>query len=85
MKFKIEYLCSVEGTALVMARQLESGDFALSSSARLGGVPLQQLLEIPRKLIRPGGLLDTSVMVFALSNSADSSRLSKGDVVELIP
>ena len=59
--------------------------FAVSSLSRLDGVPLQQRLEIPRKLLRPEHGLDTNVFVFTLEDPADLSRFQKYDVVELIP
>jgi len=85
VKFRIEGVFTVEGTAGVMARQIEPGDFSISPSSRLGGVRLQQFLDIPRKLKRPDGSLDLEIFAFTLADPADSSRLSKNDVVELVP
>ena len=85
MKFKIEATFTVDGTACVMARRNGDVDFSVSSESRLDGVPLQQFLEIPRKLLRPEHGLDKNVFVFALADSADLSRFHKYDVVELIP
>jgi hypothetical protein len=85
MKFKVEAAFSVDDTACVAARRIEGGDFSLSASSRLDGVPLQQLLEIPRKLLRPEHGLDLDMFVFALADSAALSRFHKHDVVELTP
>ena len=85
MKFKIEATFSVQGTACVAARRIEGGDFSVSALSSLDGVPLQQLLEIPRKLLRPEHGLDLNVFVFALADSGALSRFHKHDVVELIP
>ena len=85
MKFKVEATFTVDGTACVMARASGGGDFVVSNSSRLNGVPLQQRLQIPRKLLRPEHGLDMNVFVFALADSADLSRFQKYDVVELIP
>lgn len=85
MKFKVEATFLVEGTACVVARRMEAGEFSVSPSSRLGGVPLQQLLEIPRKLLRPAHGLDLDVFVFALAEPAalsyapDGAHLASGD------
>lgn len=85
MKFKIEATFTVDGTACVVARRSGDGDFSVSSSSRLDGVPLQQLLEIPRARPWSQQLADMNVFVFALADSADLFRFQKYDVVELIP
>lgn len=85
MKFKIEATFTVDGTACVVARRGGGGDFAVSTSSRLGGVLLQQRLEIPRKLLRPEHGLDMDVFVFALADTADLQRFQKYDVVEFTP
>ena len=85
MKFKIEATFSVDGTACVAARRMGDGDFSVSASSRLDGVPLQQRLEVPRKLLRPEHGLDLNMFVFTLADSAALSRFHKHDVVELIP
>jgi hypothetical protein len=85
VKFKVEATFTVDGTAIVVARRGGDGEFSVSSSSRLDGVPLQQLLEIPRKLLRPEHGLDKNVFSFALADPADLSRFHKYDVVELVP
>jgi translation elongation factor EF-Tu-like GTPase len=45
MKFNIEAVFSVQGTACVMAHRMEAGEFSLSSVSRFAGVALQQVLE----------------------------------------
>jgi hypothetical protein len=85
MKFKVEATFAVDGTACVAGRRSGGGDFKLSSSSTLDGVPLLQSLEIPRKLLRPEHGLDDNVFVLALANSADLARFHKYDVVELVP
>jgi hypothetical protein len=85
MKFKVEATFTVDGTACVMGRRSGSGDFAVSSSSTLDGVPILQRLEVPRKLLRPEQGLDDNVFVFSLANAADLARFHKYDVVELVP
>ena len=85
MKFKVEGTFTVDGTACVMGRRSGAGDFSVSSSSTLDGVPILQRLEMPRKLLRPEHGLDDNVFVFALANPADLARFHKYDVVELLP
>ncbi len=85
MKFKVEAVFTVEGTACVMGRRNGADDFSISSSSTLDGVPILQRLEIPRKLLRPEHGLDDNVFVFALANPAELARFHKYDVVELLP
>ena len=85
MKFKVEATFTVDGTACVMGRRNGAGDFSVSNSSTLDGVPILQRLEIPRKLLRPEHGLDDDVFVFALVNLADLARFQKYDVVELLP
>jgi hypothetical protein len=84
MKFKVEATLSIEGTACVMARPIEKGEFSVTSSSRLGGVSVQEFLEIPRK-VKEGRALLLDVFVFALAESADLSLFQKHQIVELIP
>jgi hypothetical protein len=84
VKFKIESIFSVRDISCVMVRQLEAGEFSVSSASRLSGVPLHSFIDQPRKL-RPDGSPDLEVFVFSLVEPQDSTRLSEGQIVELLP
>jgi hypothetical protein len=61
---------------------LEPGDFAVSASSRLGGVPIQPSLSHPRAL-KPDGNPDLDIFAFVLAKSQDAERFSLGQIVEL--
>jgi hypothetical protein len=82
MKFRIEYIYHRERPAYVFARQLEPGDFALTTDSRLGGVSIQPSVSQPRA-IKPDGKPDLSVFAFVLAKADDLPKLAVGQVVEL--
>ena len=84
MKFQIEYIAPSLENTYVLARQLEAGDFSLSSSAQLGGVSVKRQLSMPRRVLHDG-TPDLTVFVFTLANGADRSKFSVGQEVELCP
>lgn len=82
MKFRIEFVALRERPAYLFARQLEAGNFAVTTSSRLGGVPIKPYVSQPRALT-PGGKPDLSVFVFVLATANDLPKLTVGQEVEL--
>lgn len=82
MQVKVESLLSVKGICYVIVRQIESGEFSVSVTTRLNGVPLLPICTQPRKL-RANGSLDLEVYVLALESSSDSILFTEGQIVEL--
>jgi hypothetical protein len=82
VKFKVEFVYPHEHGAYLFARRLELGDFSVSSSSRLGGVPIQPHLSQPRKL-KPDGSPDLDVFAFILSQRDDAKRFTIDQIVEL--
>jgi hypothetical protein len=85
MKFKVEGTFTVDGKACVIARRGGAGDFSLSGSSKLDGVPVLERLEVPPKLQRRELGLDRNVFAFVLADPAALLRFRKYDVVELTP
>ena len=84
MKFKVEFVYRQEHGPYLFARRMEDGDFSVSASSRLGGVPIQPSLSLPRKL-KPDGSPDLDVFAFVLTERQDAERFSVGQIVELVP
>lgn len=84
MKFKVEATFIVDGEPCVAAR-CAGGDFSVSSSSRLDGVPLLQHLELARILQRPALGQNMNLFVFVLGDLTALARFQKYDVVELSP
>ena len=84
MQFRIEHVLVHAGNAQVMARSLESGDFALTNHATLGGVPIRPVVTSPRAL-RDDGTPDLDVFVFLLQRASDAACLVVGQTVTLSP
>lgn len=84
MRFRIEYVSTDKSRLAVLARQLDQGDFALSESPELGGIPVMRFLSQPR-ITKPDGSMDLSVFRFQLVSGNDLAKLRVGDVVELGP
>ena len=84
MKFEVECVFGQEGPPFIIARQTEVGHFSVSTSSRLGGVPIQPSLSQPRKL-KPDGSPDLDVFAFALTDPQDAERFSVGQIIELVP
>ncbi len=82
MRFKVELVCTHESGPYLFARRLEAGDFSLSPSSRLGGVPIHPSLTQPRKL-RPDSSPDLDVFTFVLTQRQDADRFSVGQIVEM--
>jgi len=82
MRFRIEFIAQRERPAYLLARQLEVGDFTISTTSRLGGVPIKQYVSQPRALT-PDGKPDLSVFTFVLATANDLPKLKVGQEVEL--
>jgi hypothetical protein len=82
VKFRIEFIARRERPAYFFARQLEVGNFTVSTSSLLGGVPIKPYVSQPRALT-PDGKPDLSVFVFALATANDLPKLKVGQEVEL--
>jgi len=82
MKFRIEYIFQQERPAYLLARQLESGDFHVSATSRLGGVAIKPYISMPRS-ITPDNKPDMTIFTFVLATANDLPNLSVGQVVEL--
>jgi hypothetical protein len=82
MKFRIEYVAKKARPAYLFARQLEPGDFEVTSTSRLGDTPLRPHLSQPRAHT-PDGKPDLNVFAFFLVTADDLPKLKVGQVVEL--
>jgi len=83
LKFKIEYI-QESNPVMVIARQLQKGDFSIGANSTLGGCRLREYLSQPRA-IKQEGTQDPDVFVFCLADETDRQKLSIGDAAELIP
>lgn len=84
MKFRVEHIFSSQRPVTFIVRQLEGGDFSLSTSPRFAGVPLQRTLTQPRAL-KPDGTPDPSVFIFTLTDARNAESLSVDQIAELEP
>jgi hypothetical protein len=82
MKFRVEYIGTLQDTAQVVARQIDLGNFVVGDRASLGGVRIRQWLSQPRKL-RSDGTPDLEVFVFSLVTAADGKNFVIDQIVEL--
>lgn len=82
MRFRIEFIAQRERPAYLFARQLEAGNFTVSATSRLGGVPIKPHVSQPRAL-RPDGKPDLSVFTFVLATANDLPKLKVGQEAEL--
>jgi len=82
MKFRIEYIFDRRRPVYLFARKLDQGEFSLSETPCLGGVPIKRSLSQPRA-IAPNGTPDLAVFTFILATANDLSKLSVGQEVEL--
>lgn len=83
MRFRIEFrFPSTRRPAVVFARALEPGNFALGPRPTLGGVRIQRAVTQPRAL-RPDGSPDLDLYGFALESRADIIALEVGAEVLL--
>jgi len=82
MKFRIEYIAKKERPVYVFARQLEPGEFRVSSTSSLGDVPIRPYISQPRALTSDGEP-DRTVFTFILESANDVPKLELGQVVEL--
>ena len=82
MKFKVEFVYKHESGPYLFARQLQAGDFSLSRSSRLGGVPILPSITQPRKL-KPDGSPDLDIFAFVLKEREHADKFSVGQIVEL--
>jgi hypothetical protein len=82
VKFLVEYSFEIDAQPYLLARRLDSSTFSLSATPRLGGIPIRQFVEQPRKLT-PDGSPDLDVFAFMLADRGDSERFSVGQIVEL--
>ena len=82
MKFEITYIFEKQRPVTLFARQLGAGEFSLSESPMLGGVPIKRYVSQPRS-ITPDGKPDLSQFSFVLSSANDLPKLGVGQIVEL--
>ena len=84
MKFRVEGLYEIDARPVVLARQLEGGQFDVlrSTSPQLGGVPIRHFAEEVSRL-RPDGDRDVGVFAFALEYRQDKGKFSVGQIMEL--
>lgn len=82
MLFRIEYIGKHARPAYVFARQLEAGNFHLSSASRLGDAPVRPSLSQPRSLTADGKP-DLTVFAFTLVTANDLPKFNVGQHVEL--
>ena len=82
MRFQIECISKDMSRPFLFARQLDSGDFALTEAPLLGGVAIKRSLTQPRAL-KPAGSPDLSIFALQLASASDVSKLQGGEVVEL--
>ncbi|MGC1549492.1 MAG: hypothetical protein WA777_13285 [Rhodanobacter sp.] len=82
MQFRVEYISSPVPSPYVLVRQLEAGDFSLSSQSKLSEIPIVRNVSQPRSL-KPDGTPDLSVFAFQLLVASDLEKLEVGQVVEL--
>lgn len=81
-RFEIEYVMAEENWGIVVARQLDRGDFLLGPHSTLGGLRVTERLDIPRRAL-PNRELDLRCFAFQLVEPGDASALAVGQVVEL--
>jgi hypothetical protein len=83
VRFRIEHRwLSTTRPAVVFARALEPGNFALGPQPTLGGVRIRRTVTQPRAR-RPNGLPDLEIFCFTLELRADIALLELGAEVEL--
>lgn len=82
MQFRVEYISRPEPSPYVIVRQVEIGSFELGSAPRLDGIPIARRIDQPRSM-KPDGTPDLSMFAFQLLSSADLTKLTVGQVLEL--
>jgi hypothetical protein len=82
VKFKVEFILKLDSGSYVFARQLGVGNFSVSASSRLGGVPIQPSLSQPRAAM-PDGSPDLDIWAFVMREPQDAEKFSVGQTVEL--
>jgi hypothetical protein len=82
MRFEITYIFEKQRPVALFARQLGAGEFTLSDSPMLGGVPIKRYVSQPRS-ITPDGKPDRLQFSFVLSTASDLPKLRVGQIVEL--
>ena len=83
--FEVEVIFQPPGQrVVVLARRLEEMKFVLGAEPRLGGLRISRKLTQPVALA-PDGTTRSDLFAFALSDAADSRRLSVGQRVMLDP
>lgn len=82
MKFEITYIFEKQRPVTLFARLLGAGEFSLSESPMLGGVPIKRYASQPRS-VTPDGKPDLSQFSFVLSSANDLPKLGVGQIVEL--
>lgn len=81
MRFEIECILELQ-IGMILAKQLDAGNFTLLEGATLGGIPITPTLDMPRKLDSEGRVrLD--VFAFRPCSKHDVNRFAVGDIVEL--
>jgi hypothetical protein len=84
VKFRVEYIFASQRPVSLIVRQVDSGEFALTTSPRLGGVPIRRTLTQPRAQ-KPDGTPDFSVFMFTLTDARNAKEFSIGQIIELEP
>lgn len=82
MKFRIEHIFKDQRPVMLLARQLEAGDFQVTPTSNLGGVAVMPQLSMPRSLL-PDGKPDMTIFSFTLVRASDVSSFALNQVVEL--
>ena len=83
MTFRVEKVFERDGSSVVLARQLGSGDFAVTRASCLAGVPVSAMSQ-PRATTA-AGTPDLSLFAFTLTGPEHISAFAEGQHVELQP
>ena len=83
MTFRIERVFERDGSSVVFARQLGSGDFTVTSVSCLAGVPVSAMSQPRAKTA--AGTQDLSLFAFTLIGPEHVTTFAEGQHVELQP
>lgn len=82
-RFRIIQILELNGKVYVMTELIEKDSkFDLSDNSYLSGVPIENYLDIPRKLDGNGNQR-YDVFVFVLKNELDRKLIKENDILEL--
>lgn len=84
IQFEIEGVFKITRRGyFVFARYINQGtNWALTEESKLGGIGINPILSMPRATDKEGNPR-FDLFAFQLKNSADSTKLKEGDIVEL--